>query len=176
MCFKGSIWYYFLFKWKQRSRSTVALLTPFPLSSLNLWQPRNPSFISSALPFILTVSLVTSQLISKDCNTGFQMLQCWSYVSIFFFKGMMQRKCWVWQCPPPFLVTWLQIRKWGGGTFQHCYPQIVANSQYSLKEDSYQPLAPSKGSASQKCVCSLVTRTSVTNSSTQFKHNSNCKW
>lgn len=115
MCFKGSIWYYFLFKWKQRSRSTVALLTPFPLSSLNLWQPRNPSFISSALPFILTVSLVTSQLISKDCNTGFQMLQCWSYVSIFFFKGMMQRKCWVWQCPPPFLVTWLQIRKWGGG-------------------------------------------------------------
>lgn len=64
----------------------------------------------------------------------------------------------------------------GGGTFQHCYPQIVANSRYSLKEDSYQPLAPSKGSASQKCVCSLVTCTSVTNSSIQFKHNSNCKW
>ena len=55
------------------------------------------------------LSFFTLELMCKDCNTGFKMLWCLSYMDIFFFKGIMQRKYleWQWFCFCFFLSGYL---------------------------------------------------------------------
>lgn len=83
--FKRSIKYYFLLKWKHRSRSTVDLPITFPLNSLNLGKSTIDFCCTALHPY--HVSFSTSQLIRKDCNPGLQMLQCLSYGAFSFQRN-----------------------------------------------------------------------------------------